>query len=141
MRLVISDEESIPEWLYPGTWSDLETPVEDSLAVDDGFDLDSLWKAIASEEKPEEALLLQGYEDVGIPHDAPSHVYRVHPRLLEALLAVPPHERWKVARRWSGNPNKELLAKAKRLLNTICDFAARAQHSGKLLVLLPDTVE
>ena len=140
MRLVLSDREAIPEWLYPGSFRDIHTEPSDCISVGD-VSFQELWAVLDPESARQQALLYQSFVETGIPHDAPACVDRINPELLKALLAVPHHDRWKIARQWATAvhgkvPNDQLFGRFKRLLRDICLLAERCTEE-KMLVVLP----
>lgn len=143
MRLVLASEpDHVGEWVYPGSWHDLETPAEHCLVTEliDRRAFASLWQVLDSEAPLDETLRGENLPAAGYPHYGPNTYDEVNSALLDSLLAVPAHERWRTAQAWaralSGRPpNKERLAAFKQLLNQLCDLAARRdQH---MLAVLP----
>ena len=142
MRVVVTQTVAIPEWLYPGTWPDLSTPATNALSTElSREDFATLWHAIDQSDH-RDAFVAQSFDDIGIPHDAPTDVDKFHPGLVAALAAVPTGERWRVAQRWTTQegqrPNAKRLAALKKIVNTLCEFAERAIASNLVVVLLPD---
>lgn len=141
MRVVLTDVETIPEWISPGSWPDLTTSEGDAIGVSfERADVERLWRALDPTCERSDALVPQQYESIGLPHDVPDDVERFHSDLVAALAGVPAQERWRVAQRWAATerrPNKETLADAKRMVNALCELAVRARQTGRELVLLP----
>lgn len=143
MKFVLASEpDHVGEWVYPGTWSDLETPAqnffESSLIERSAFS--ALWAVLDAKTPGEEALLGGCLPDAGYPHNEPDAYDEINPALLECLLAVPVHERWLIAKAWATElagrpPNKERLTAFKQLLNQLCKLAA--QRGDQMLVILP----
>ena len=143
MKLVLASEpDHVGEWVYPGSWPDLETPPANALdteLVDRGA-FSVLWGILDSGASHDESLIGDSLPAAGYPHYGPDQYDEVNPALLETLLAVPIHERWRTARDWAtaltgSPPNKERLSSFKRLLNQICDLATR--RGELMLVVLP----
>ena len=144
LKIILTDEEHLPEWLYPGSWPDLHTDPRDQVTSDvvSRDDLALLWSVVhpGFEGDP---LLEQTFEDVGIPHDAPESVDRINQELVSALGAIPRHERWRIAQDWltvvafGQRPNQRRLAAAKVLIGDLCDLADRAGEALMLVVLPP----
>lgn len=143
IKLVLASEpDHVGEWIYPGTWPDLATPPADALETDllGPGAFSALWRILDPDAPHEEALQEVMLPAAGYPHRGPGRFDEVNPALLERLLAVPAHERWRTADAWATAlagraPNKERASAFKRLLQQVCDLAARrGQH---MLVLLP----
>lgn len=144
LKIILTDEEHIPEWLYPGSWDDLQTDHRDQVTSDavSRDDLALLWSIVRPDFEGD-PLLEQTFEDVGIPHDAPASVDRINQELISALARIPRHERWRTAQNWlvavaSGRrPNQRRLAAAKVLIGDLCALADRADEALMLVVLPP----
>lgn len=144
MRWVICKEDEIADWIYLDARTSLEG--ESVNAPDlDKQDFIALWQAIGfvsgSSRTGEHALVDQSSHcDVGYPHDAPDFVDCVNPDLISELLAIPSHDRWRVAKQWasirlSKHPTESELAFHKNILRAFAELAARAEPEC-LFVLL-----
>lgn len=147
MKLVVCDPDNIPPWIYPDVMSEYPEP---GVGVDipclTADDFISLAKALGGPVERSEPLAwhVSGC-DVGFPHDAPDFVSQIKPELLDAMIAVPMHERWRIAESWAqdrfgSRPSKERQASHKRLFNTLCEHAALAVEYGRLAILVEPQV-
>ena len=146
MRVVISDEDSIVGWLYPGTFSEIPDPPNAFVTTPELADADfsALWAAVSADYDGRDATKSESSHcDVGVPHDAPDHVTRVSHDLLAVLAAIPDHERWHIAEPWATNrlgkrPNKDELALHKQLTRDLCNLARQAIELNQMVLLIPD---
>ena len=147
MRVVISDEDSIVGWLYPGAFPEIPDPPNDFVATPEFVDADfsALWAAVSADYDGRDATTWESSHcDVGVPHDAPDHVTRVLPDLLSILAAIPDHERWRIAEPWATKrlgkrPNKDELALHKQLTRDLCNLARQAITIDQMVLLIPDS--
>lgn len=141
MKLALANIDAIPEWLYPGSFPDIETPDRDTLnwTMTGAQSLKVLWDAAG---RPSESAFIDvGFDECGIPHSAPDSVEALAPEFTRALIAVPVHERWKLAEQWGRGvrgqrPNAELLQRLKRELKELCGLLGRSA-SDQYLIILP----
>lgn len=142
MKLVVCDPDNIPPWIYPEALPEYPEPgvgvdIPELKALDFVALATAMDVSIAGE-------LLDWQSSgcsVGFPHDAPDWVPGIRSEMLEALVAIPHHERWRVAERWAEHrlkkrPSKEELSSHKSLLKTLCEYAAIAVEKGHVAVLI-----
>jgi len=146
MRVVISDTDSIAGWLYPGAFGIPDPPNAFVVTPElDDADFCALWRAASPDYDGREATAWENSDcDVGLPHDAPGHVYRVVPDLLEVLASIPDHERWRVAQNWAANrlekrPNDVELKLHKQMMRDLCNLARQAIAADLMVLLIPDS--